>query len=287
MGRPLARVVCVLLLGALSSPALAQQASGIAGVVTDSAGAVVPGVTVEAASPALIERVRSVVTGNDGRYNIVDLRPGTYAVTFALPGFSTVRRAEIVLTAGFTATINAQMQVGAIEETVVVTGASPLVDVQNTQQQKILQAELLQTLPTGSKGIAMLSNVVPGLKNPAGIVGGASGLYASNSVNEVSYHGKQGSRLTYDGMQVNNFVGPGGQSTSFVVNFATVEETAIETGGVSAESESNNFRINLVPKEGSNRYKFDATFLYANKHLQSNNVGDELRARGITAPNRI
>jgi hypothetical protein len=103
----------------------AQQASGIAGVVRDTSGAVLPGVTVEASSPALIEKVRTVVTDGEGRYNIVDLRLGTYTVTFGLPGFSTVRREGIELTAGFTATVNAEMRVGALAETVTVTGASP------------------------------------------------------------------------------------------------------------------------------------------------------------------
>ena len=115
----------VLALTALAPSASAQQASGIAGLVRDTSGAVLPGVTVEAASPALIEKVRSVVTDGEGRYNIVDLRPGTYTVTFTLPGFSTFRREGIELTAGFTATVNADMRVGALEETVTVTGAEP------------------------------------------------------------------------------------------------------------------------------------------------------------------
>ena len=118
----LACSIWVALTCALSAPVWAQQASGVAGLVTDSSGAILPGVTVEAASPALIEKVRSVVTGGDGRYNIVDLRPGTYTVTFTLPGFNTFRREGIVLTVGFTATVDAELQVGAVAETVTVTG---------------------------------------------------------------------------------------------------------------------------------------------------------------------
>src|SRR5215218_8273237 len=118
-------LACVLLL-----PAMARAQASIAGVVKDSSGAVLPGVTVEVASPALIEKVRSAVTDSDGRYNIVDLRPGTYTVTFTLSGFSVYRREGIALSAGFTATINADMQVGAVEETITVTGATPLVDTQ-------------------------------------------------------------------------------------------------------------------------------------------------------------
>src|SRR6267378_6858685 len=111
--------------------ASAQQASGVAGVVRDTSGGVLPGVTVEAASPALIEKVRSVVSDSEGRFNIVDLRPGTYVVTFTLPSFSTFKREGIELPSGFTATVNAEMKVGTLEETVTVTGAAPLVDTQN------------------------------------------------------------------------------------------------------------------------------------------------------------
>src|SRR5229473_859752 len=122
----------------LPSVASAQEASGIAGVVKDVSGAVLPGVAVEAASPALIEKVRSVVTDGEGRYSIVDLRPGTYVVTFSLTGFNTFKREGIALTAAFTATVNADMQVGALEETITVTGASSLVDTQNIRQQKVM-----------------------------------------------------------------------------------------------------------------------------------------------------
>src|SRR6476661_6238023 len=127
------RLAAIVLSAVLApSAAFAQQAS-ITGVVRDSSGAVLPGVTVEASSPALIEKTRSVVTDGAGQYRIVDLRPGTYTVTFALAGFNTVRREGIELTGSFVATINADMRVGALEETITVTGESPTVDVKNTQ----------------------------------------------------------------------------------------------------------------------------------------------------------
>src|SRR5882672_2825201 len=113
-----AAVLLVLLL----LPATAYSQAAITGVVRDTSGAVLPGVNVEATSPVLIEKVRSVPTDDGGLYKLLDLRPGTYAVTFSLPGFATVRREGIDLPASFTATLNVEMRVGAMEETVTVTG---------------------------------------------------------------------------------------------------------------------------------------------------------------------
>ena len=137
----------VVVLASMLTPAIAYaQAGGIAGVARDTTGAVLPGVTVEAASPALIEKVRTAVTDGEGRYNIVDLRPGTYSVTFTLPGFATFKRESIELTTGFTATANAEMRVGALEETVTVSGASPVVDIQNVRTQNVIQGLLRRQL---------------------------------------------------------------------------------------------------------------------------------------------
>src|SRR2546426_12475684 len=122
----------------------------IAGLVVDTTGAVLPGVTVEAASPALIEKIRTAVTNDRGLYRIVDLRPGVYTVTFTLPGFSTFRREGLELTTAFTATVNAELRVGALAETVTVTGESPVVDIQNVMQQKVFAREVVDQLPGGS-----------------------------------------------------------------------------------------------------------------------------------------
>ena len=195
--RQLLIVSCAL----LSSAAWAQQASSIAGVVRDTSGAVLPGVTVEAASPALIEKVRTAVSDGDGRYNIVDLVPGSYVVTFGLPGFNTLKRDGITLTASFTASVNADLQVGALEETVTVTGAAPLVDTQNVRQQKVVSSELLASLPTGSKAIQNLITLTPGMNGTAD-VGGSSGLYRSNGPRAATFHGKAGVKVLYDGMNI-------------------------------------------------------------------------------------
>src|SRR5438034_1032414 len=131
---PLVALTCALL---LPPAAWAQQASGIAGVIRDASGGVLPGVTAEATSPALIEKVRTVTSDGEGRYNILDLQPGSYVVTFTLAGFNSVRRDGITLTAGFTATVNADMQVGSLSETITVSGAAPLVDTKRSEERRV------------------------------------------------------------------------------------------------------------------------------------------------------
>src|SRR5580765_4822570 len=143
------RLAALVLVAFVLAPLTAGAQSAIAGVVKDASGAVLPGVNVEASSPALIEKSRSVVTDAQGQYKIVDLRPGVYSVTFSLSGFATVQREGVELTANFTAAVNADLKVGAIEETVTVSGASPVVDVQNTQRRDVLTREVLDVLPTG------------------------------------------------------------------------------------------------------------------------------------------
>src|SRR3954469_5116398 len=201
-------------------PSLAHAQSAIAGAVRDSSGAVLPGVTVEAASPALIEKTRTVTTDGQGQYKIVDLRPGTYQVTFSLTGFNVVRRDGIELTAGFTATVNGEMQVGSLNETVTVAGAAPLVDTQNVHQQKVASIELLNALPVGLKAASTFVTLTPGLTGAAN-VGGSAGTYATVGMGST-FHGKSGTKVQFDGMRTNNLEGSG--STGYIVNTAAIEE---------------------------------------------------------------
>src|SRR2546428_1353820 len=173
-----------VLLGIVLCPMAAAAQSTIAGVVTDSTGGVLPGVTVEVSSPALIEQVRSVVADANGAYRVVDLRPGTYKVTFTLPGFNTFVREGIVLESDFTANVNAQMKVGGVEETITVSGASPVVDVQSTMSRTVLSREQIEALPTG-RSYQSLAATIPAL-SPAGSgrfdVGGASQMWQGTVV---------------------------------------------------------------------------------------------------------
>ncbi|MBI2186723.1 MAG: TonB-dependent receptor [Acidobacteria bacterium] len=267
-------VACGLL--TLPVPGWAQQAGSIAGAARDTSGAVLPGVTVEAASPALIEKVRTVVTNSQGLYVIVDLRPGTYTVTFTLPGFTTFRREGIELTTGFTATVNAELRLGAVEETITVTGEAPLVDTQNIRQQTQLSREILTSIP-GTGRLPALYTVLPAaiLNVPTAYsVGGVNERVAAN----YSLHGAPSASPVIEGM---NHISAGLTQGVVVYNQLTFQEVVVETSGIGADRDSGGAQVNIVPREGSNRLSGTFEFAYAGPDLESSNISDELAARGL------
>jgi carboxypeptidase family protein/TonB-dependent receptor-like protein len=276
------RVLALLLLFPIS--AWAQGETGtIAGVVKDATGAVLPGVTVEASSPALIERVRTVVTDADGLYKIINLRSGTYTVTFTLTGFNTLKREGIDLSASFTASVNADLRVGTIEETVTVSGQAPVVDVQNVLQQKVVTRDLMDSLPT-AKTFGSYAVLVPGVTVNAPDVGGA---YGDLSV-ALAIHGSRPneSQIDIDGMPAINGLARGGGQYGQFLNNGMMQEISVETGGMSAESELSGVRSNVIPREGGNTFKGVISAAYTNRSLNSSNVSPELLASGLTA-NRV
>src|SRR5262245_36561583 len=247
-------LVALGLLVLLPCAAWAQSATTgtIAGTVKDASGAVIPGVTVEASSPALIEKTRSATTDAQGNYKILELRPGTYTVSFTLPGFSTVKREGLELTTGFTANVSPEMKVGAVEETVTVTGASPVVDVQNVRQQTVLTRELWESLPV-AKNLPSYIQLTLGAQVAASSqdVGGVRGDKSANG--SFTYHGagSNDSQVVVDGMRVNSptraGVGPGTRTN--VRNQLRFEEQTVGSG-VSAEPENPGPVFNLVPWAG-------------------------------------
>jgi hypothetical protein len=260
-------------------PALVSAQTGsIAGAVKDTTGAVLPGVTVEAASPALIEKVRTVVTDGQGQYKIVDLRPGTYTVTFTLSGFNTVKREGLELTTGFTAPANAEMRVGALEETITVSGASPIVDVQNARSQNVLTREVLDTLPSSKTFQSFAAVTVGASGGGARDVGGNKG----EGFTPIALHGNRFGLSLYDGMRATALT----NNRRGHVNQLAAQEVVMETsGGGSAESQSGGLNVNVVPKDGGNTFSTAVSAAYTNKHLQSSNLTDALRARGLTRSN--
>jgi carboxypeptidase family protein/TonB-dependent receptor-like protein len=278
-GTHASRLVLAVLAMAVLLPAIAgaQGETGtIAGTVKDATGGVLPGVTVEAASPALIEKARSITTDADGRYQITSLRPGLYTVTFELPGFSTIVREGISLAAGFTASVNVELRVGAIEEIVTVSGAAPTVDVKNVVQQKTMSRDIIDSLPS-AKTFGSLAVLIPGVTVSRPDVGGASGDLSTS----LTVHGSRtsDSQIMMDGMSVGNGLGAGSYGHFF--NNGMLEEISVETGGMAAEHDVAGVRSNLIPREGGNSFRGIVFGNYTNQHFNSSGVSPELSALGL------
>jgi hypothetical protein len=271
-------VVVVFCVSFLPTFAWAQAETGnIAGVVRDTSGAVLPGVTVEAASPALIEKVRVVVSDGQGLYRIVDLRPGVYTVTFTLPGFRTFRREGIELTTLFTATVNAEMQVGVVEETITVTGATPVVDVQQVESQVTIQRAALDALPVAQRPSQFITLI------PAANAGGTNFHDVGGVGTDRGFFGVHGQRpndMTFNFAGMDSRVASGG---GFQYNSHTFEEVVVEIGAGSAESTTGGVQINIIPKDGGNVFSGTMSAEFTGPGLDFDNVNDELRARGLTA----
>src|SRR5262249_15530550 len=269
----------------LGLAAIASAQSGIAGVVKDASGAVLPGVAVEASSPALIEKVRTVSTNSEGQYNIVDLRPGVYRVTFTLPGFATMLREGVELSAGFTATVNAELRVGALEETVTVSGQTPTVDVRNVAATAVLAKPVLDSLPNADR-LLTYASITPGAFVPPTQldVGGAAG---DPNGGFAIHGGKTGdARRLIDGMTWNSMEGNGGAS-GHAGEAQSIDEVALVLGGGSAEHEVGGVVINIIPKYGSNSFHGGFFGSYGNHALQSDNLTDDLKAQGLRSVNSV
>jgi hypothetical protein len=288
--RGIVRVV-IAYISLLVVPVAAYAQASITGVVRDTSGAVLPGVTVEASSPNLSEKVRTVVTDGGGQYRIITLPPGTYAVMFTLPGFSVVRRDGIELQGTFTAAINADLRVGSLEETVTVTAESPLVDVQSATQQRVITTEVVDSIPSGRMPASMVV-LIPGISvsqgagnyfgigahDVGGSVGDMTGVYA--------IHGGQ----LQDSRQMINGVSTGWGNEAFeslfTPNMSAIQEVVVDTAG-SAENEVGGVRTNLIPRDGGNDFSGTVFASFTNEHMTSNNLGDELVARGLTHANSV
>jgi hypothetical protein len=262
-------------------PSAAHAQASITGVVKDTSGAVLPGVTVEASSPDLIEKSRTVVTDGAGQYRLVDLRAGTYAVTFTLQGFNTVRREGIELTGTFTASVNVDMRIGSLQETIVVTGETPIVDVQSVRRQTVIDNDIITSIPTTraynslmqlmpntvtQAGAAMDQQVVPGMV----VFGGAGGR--SNE-----------GRVNVDGISVGSAFNGAGVS-SYIADVGNAREITMITSGGLGEAEGGGPALNIVPKEGGNSVRGSFYAAGVTEGMVGSNYSPELRARGLTTP---
>jgi hypothetical protein len=266
-------VRCIAFLTLVLVPAFASaQTSTISGTVRDASGGVLPGVTVEASSPALIEQSRTTVTSGSGTYSIVALRPGTYTVKFELPGFSTVIREGVVLTSDFTATINVELKVGTLEETLTVTGESPIVDTQSITQRVVMTAEVREALPTG-RNIQAVGIMIPGTTLAVGGGGGVSrdvGGSGNLQQSPLQYRGSGDTVQTVDGIRLNNLCAQGAYSGIYW-NDASFEEFSYVTGADSTEMGQGGMRVNMVPRDGGNTFRGSVVFNFAGESFGSDN----------------
>ncbi len=274
-------VIAHMCLVLVPTVARAQAGAAVTGIVTDTSGAVLPGVTVEAKSPALIEQVRAAVTDETGRYRIVDLRPGIYTVTFTLPGFATLVREGIELAGTFIATVDVELRVGGLAETVTVIGETPLVDVQSAQARETLQGAVINSIPTGRQYYS-LTTLVPALNVQGNDVGGIAGPIFSvfqahgGRRNEGQVH-VEGLSMGFQGMGV----------SFYVPDVGNAQEVNFNISGGLGEATTGGPVMNIIPKVGGNEFHGTIFFNEATARLQGSNFTQAHRDAGLRAPNRL
>ena len=273
----------LVLSGLLLLPASTYAQSAIAGVARDASGAVLPGVSVEVASPVLIEKVRTTISDGTGQYRITDLVPGTYSVAFSLSGFATVKREGVELTGSGVTTINVDMRVGGVTETINVTGETPVVDVQTTRRQEVLTAEVVRAVPA-TRGYNGILAMIPSVNTSAFFnAGEQNNTQLSPGMTIFTSHGGRGNegRVQVDGLNVGAAFNGGGVS-GYIMDTAGAQELQFTLSGGLGEAETGGINLNIVPKTGGNRFSGEFFGSGAGQWSQNDNVDDSLRALGIT-----
>jgi Carboxypeptidase regulatory-like domain len=271
-------------------PAVAYAQASISGTVKDASGAVLPGATIEAASDVLIEKVRTTTTDSAGRYQIIDLRPGQYVVTFTLTGFSTIKRDGVVLSGTGNTNIDADLKVGAVAETITVTGETPLVDITSTKRESVIDHDTVQNLPS-SRQYFTLARMIPGTSGGGTDVGGSGNAGASGIADvgqSLTVHGSKNvdQRIMLNGVSIMTLQA-GGNIGGQQPDVGSAAEIAVDTSSLSAEGATGGLRINFIPKDGGNTFGNSTFFTFANQSMQGNNYTDALKAAGLATPTQI
>ena len=280
----------VVVLALLFLPASAFAQASISGTVKDASGGVLPGVTIEAASDVLIEKVRTATTDGNGRFQLVDLRPGKYTVTFQLTGFGTVKREGVELSGTGNTVVDADLRVGAVAETITVTGEAPLVDVSSTKKESVLDHDIVQSLPS-SRQYFTLARMIPGTTGGGTDVGG-SGSAGQSGIADVgqslTVHGSKNvdQRIMLNGVSIMTLQA-GGNIGGQQPDVGSAAEVAVDTSSLSAEGATGGLRINFIPKDGGNTFGNSTFFTFANQSMQGNNYTDALKNAGLLTPTQI
>jgi hypothetical protein len=270
-------------LALLLVPSTVRAQATLAGVVRDNTGGILPGVTVEAASGALIEKTRVAITDGSGQYRLTELPPGTYTLTFTLSGFSVSKRENVEVRGSGVIPINADLRVGTLQETITVTGESPLVDTQSTRREMVLTADTINALPA-TRSYGALLNAIPGLSTNTG---STSAMATPDMTFFTANGGRQnGGQVQIDGMPVAASFNGGGVST-FTYDIANAAEMQVLVSGGLGEAENGEPRINLVPQSGGNTFRFQGFYSGAGKWSASNNITAALQNAQITVPPTI
>ena len=279
LARAIGAIACVVLL-----PSMASAQASIAGVVRDGSGGVLPGVTVEVSSPALIEKVRTAVTDGSGQYRIIDLRPGTYSVVFTLTGFNQFRRDGIELTGALNAAVNADLRVGDLQETITVTGETPIVDVQSVRRQTTLDNDILTTVPT-ARSWASTAMLIPGVVTQAGASADVQITPQMTVFGGMGGRGNEG-RMQVDGLGTGAALNGGGVST-YVADISNAAEVVTTTSGGLGEAEVGGPTLSIVPKSGGNSLAGQVYLSGVTKGMVGSNFSDELRSAGLSVPGKL
>ena len=275
-------VLALVALFATSGLARAQSQTGeIFGKVTDGSGAVLPGVTVTVAGPVLLQPL-TAVTGETGTYQFPRIEIGEYSVKFELAGFKTVVNQGIRVTVGFSAAVNAQLGISTVQETITVTGESPIVDTKATGTKQTFTNELLQSIPSARDPWVILqqtAGIAMDRENVGGNMSGQQSNYVSRGGNPTN------NKWSLDGVDITDMAATGASPSYY--DFDAFEEMTITTGGVDVTQQTGGVGINLVTKSGSDRFKGSSRFYATDQKFESQNVTDALRSQGATSGNPI
>src|SRR5687767_3542236 len=265
----------MLVLAMGTTPAVAQQQTGeIYGRATDNSGAVLPGATVTVAGPALIQP-RVAVTSEAGTYRVPELPIGTYSVTFELAGFRTLAMQDIRVTIGFRAQVNGQLELSTVQETVTVTGASPLVDTREVGTSSTFDLETMQNIPSARDPWVMLERT-PGITMDRVNVGGNQSGQQSGYISRGNSSGNN--KWSIDGVDITDMSATG--ASPIYYDFDMLQEMQVTTGGADVTQQTGGVGINLVTRSGTDQFRGSGRVYITDQQLQDDNITDELREQG-------